>query len=166
MNYTDPDELLEVVDARDRVLGTKPRWLIHQEGLMHRAVHVLVFDLAGRIYLQKRSAQKDTHPLKWTSSACGHVDPEEPYDQAAKRELWEELGIEARPEPLARLEPHPDLENEFTRIYRLKTAEEPRPNPEEIVEGAFFNWPDALSLARDPSRAAPCLKHILKACRP
>ncbi len=162
MNYTDPNELLEVVDARDRVVGTEPRWLIHQKGLMHRAVHVLVFNPAGLIYLQRRSAQKDTNPLKWTSSASGHVDPGEGYDSAAMRELKEELGISARPEPLGKLGPHPDLNNEFAQVYLLNTGAEPVPNPDEIIEGRFFKWSRAVSLAHDPALTAPCLKHVLR----
>jgi isopentenyldiphosphate isomerase len=91
---SDADELLPVVDDNDVVQGVRRRGDIHALGLPHRAVHVLVFDAQGRLFLQLRSNNKDTHPGKWTTSACGHVDPDEDYAEAASRELQEELGLE------------------------------------------------------------------------
>ena len=55
-------ELLDVVDAEDRVIGVKTRGEIHAQGLMHRAVHILVFNSKGELFLQKRSMSKDENP--------------------------------------------------------------------------------------------------------
>lgn len=57
MNKT-TDEWFDVVNARDEVVGRETRRVVHATGLWHRAVHVLVFDAAGRIFLQKRSMKK------------------------------------------------------------------------------------------------------------
>jgi isopentenyl-diphosphate delta-isomerase len=160
--FIDSDELLPVVDERDQVVGRARRGDIHARGLLHRAVHIMVFDAPGRIYLQKRSANKDTHPLMWTSSASGHVDPGEGYEQAAVRELDEELGLTGKLEPVGKLQPAPELQNEFSWVYRLVTNKSPRPNPQEIVKGRFFKWPDALALADDHGRSAPCLKVVMR----
>lgn len=162
MNYTDPQELLPVVDAQDRVIGTMTRQEIHAKGLLHRAAHVLLFDPAGRLYLQKRSAAKDTYPGKWTSSASGHVDPGESYAQCAARELAEELGLEAELRPLGRLPAGPRTENEFVEIFTGVSAEPPRPNPQEIETGRFFTPAQALELAADPTRACPSLGAVLE----
>jgi isopentenyl-diphosphate delta-isomerase len=156
------DEILPVVDENDLEVGSAPRAEIHAKGLLHRAVHILVFDKKGRIYLQRRSADKDTHPLKWTSSASGHVDPGESYEQAAQRELMEELSLKGRLTSLGKLPPSTELLNEFSWIYHLTTAEQPRPNPAEILEGRFFAWQEALDLANDLERSAPCLKVVLQ----
>ena len=87
-----PDELFVVVDAQDRVTGQAPRRQVHAEKWLHRAVHVLVHDDQGRIFLQLRSPSKDTFPNCWDSSCSGHVDSGEDYPIAARRELGEELG--------------------------------------------------------------------------
>ena len=158
----DPQELLPVVDDQDRPQGVRPRWLIHQEGLTHRAVHVLLFDQQGRIYLQRRSQAKDTHPGKWTSSASGHVDPGEGYQEAAQREFYEELGLNA---PLAYLGTVPAqlaTGMEFSAVYRAQSRETPSPNPREIAEGRFFTPAQARALAADPRRAVPGLKLVLE----
>ena len=67
-------ELLDVVDDNDEVIAIKTRGEIHARGLMHRSVHILVFNSRGEVFLQKRSLSKDEQPGKWDSSAAGHVD--------------------------------------------------------------------------------------------
>ena len=68
-------EMLPVVDHRDREVGQAPRDQVHREGLLHRAVHVLVFDPAGRLYLQKRSPNKDTPPPEMDQLGLGTRGP-------------------------------------------------------------------------------------------
>ena len=87
------DELLDVVNDNDEVIGVKSRGEIHAQGLMHRAVHILLFNSEGELFLQKRSLSKDEQPGKWDSSAAGHVDSGEGYLDCACREINEELGI-------------------------------------------------------------------------
>src|SRR5580692_2637126 len=87
------DELFDIVNARDEIIGRAPRHEVHARGLWHRAVHVLVFNARGEVFLQKRSVLKDTAKGKWDSSSSGHVDTGETYDACAVRELREEIGL-------------------------------------------------------------------------
>ena len=80
-------EILTVVDEYDRVIGARRRDEIHRLGLRHRASHVLVFDLEGRLFLQRRGLHKDNNPGLWDSSVAGHVDDGESYDQCCMREI-------------------------------------------------------------------------------
>jgi isopentenyl-diphosphate Delta-isomerase len=160
-------EWLDVVDDRNRVIGAATRREIHARRLRHRAVHVLLFDPAGRLYVQQRSATKDSFPLCFDSSASGHVDRGEEYDACAARELREELGLAVAP---ARLAPvfgilaGPDTGEEFTLVYRLAGAFVPRPNPDEIVAGAFDELGAiAADLARDPGRYARSFRVVFAA---
>lgn len=84
-----------VVDEADCVIGEAPRTKVHGDNLRHRAVHILLFNHKNELFLQKRSRLKDRHPCLWDSSAAGHVDAGEGYDDAAARELQEELGVTA-----------------------------------------------------------------------
>jgi isopentenyldiphosphate isomerase len=91
---TTPEEQFELVDTRGDVVGLAPRRLCHgNPALRHRAVHVLVFDGLGRLFLQKRSARKDTAPGLWDTSVGGHMQPGEQPEEAAGREFQEELGV-------------------------------------------------------------------------
>lgn len=87
-------ELLAVVNDRGEIIGNLPRSEIHgNPSLIHRVVHVLVFNSKGELLLQKRSMNKDVAPGKWDTSVGGHVSSGETLDEAVKREMQEELGI-------------------------------------------------------------------------
>lgn len=88
------EELLDVVNDRGEVIKTLPRSVIHgNPALMHRVVHVLVFNEKGELLLQKRSMNKDVAPGKWDTSVGGHVDAGETILAAVRREMEEELGV-------------------------------------------------------------------------
>src|SRR5689334_24881313 len=93
------EEIFDVVNERDEVVDHKPRSEVHRLGLMHRAVHVMVFNRLGQVFLQKRSMSKDRQPGLWDSSASGHLDQGEAYDACAVRELREEIGLQLRAAP-------------------------------------------------------------------
>src|SRR5882757_2672876 len=101
------DEIFDVVNDRDEVIGQEMRANVHRLGLKHRAVHVLVFNRRGELFLQKRSMKKDTFPGAWDSSSSGHLDTGEDYDTCAVRELQEEIGltVASAPKRLFKLEP-------------------------------------------------------------
>ncbi len=88
------EELLEIVNKQGEVIGLALRPDIHgNPSLIHRVVHVLVFNKKGEIVLQKRSNNKDVAPGKWDTSVGGHVNPGEDLLEAAKREMGEEIGV-------------------------------------------------------------------------
>ena len=90
----DNSEKLEIVDTEGKVIGITERAELHRDpSLIHRVVHVLVFNRKGGLLLQKRSRQKDVAPGKWDTSVGGHVAPKEDVLAAAQREMKEELGI-------------------------------------------------------------------------
>ena len=91
-------EVFDIVDEDDRIIGQATRDEVHgNPGLIHRVVHILVFNRSNDIYLQKRSKNKDVQPGKWDTSVGGHVDKDESYKDAAVREMEEELGIKGVP---------------------------------------------------------------------
>ena len=95
LNVLPQEESFEVVDASGKVIGTAGRSELHSNpALIHRVVHVLVFDKTGYLLLQKRSMEKDTAPGKWDTSVGGHVHIGEEIHAAALREMQEELGVQ------------------------------------------------------------------------
>jgi len=157
------DELFDVVDESDRVVGEAPRSDVHARGLNHRATHILVHDAKGRIFLQRRSLTKDTFPGCWDSSCSGHVDAGEDYLEAARRELGEELGWHDTSlplRPLLKLHASPETGCEFIQIFVLGPLPGPFDlNPEEITEGRWIA-PDELDilLREHPEQVAGSLR--------
>ena len=160
------NERLPVVDKNDRILRYARRSDVHGNNLRHRAVHILVFDQAGDVYLQQRSRWKDRHPLKWDSSAAGHVAAEESYEETARRELEEELGINVPLEKLLKLPASARTEQEFVWLYRGEIQGNPIVNRTEIETGAFF--PPAIIdgwVSARPENFAPGFMECWKAYR-
>jgi isopentenyldiphosphate isomerase len=134
------EEIFDVVDERDEVISQRTRREVHRLGLRHRAVHVLVFNARGQIFLQKRSMKKDCSPGVWDSSSSGHVDTGEDYDACAVRELREEIGL-VRAEPPGRLFKIDSCEatgQEFCWVYRCESEGPFTLHPEEIERGGWF----------------------------
>lgn len=89
------DELLEIVDDQDEPVLVVSAIEARRQKLLRRVVLVLLHDATGRLYLQRRSKQKIAFPGLWDVSASGHVRAGESRDDAARRELYEELGVKA-----------------------------------------------------------------------
>jgi len=157
------DEYFDVVNERDEPVGRALRREVHARGLWHRAVHVLVFDSAGRVFLQKRSMRKDMSPGLWDSSCSGHLDAGEGYDAAAVRELGEELGLRSapRPERTRRIEACAETGWEFCWVYRLRHDGPFVLHPEEIERGEWLA-PDEVTrrIAARPEDYCPAFRLI------
>ncbi len=135
------EEIFDVVNAADEVIDRRPRSEVHRLGLMHRAVHVLVFNSRGEVFLQQRSLTKDRQPGLWDSSASGHLDTGEGYDDCAVRELGEELGLQVEkvPERLFKLSASEKTDQEHVWVYRCRAEGPFQLHPEEIRGGGWFS---------------------------
>lgn len=165
----DPTESFPVVDDSDRILYAAPRGKVHGDNLRHRAIHILLFNGNNELFLQKRSRGKDRNPGVWDSSAAGHVLAEEEYDHTARRELREELGIEAPLERIGKLPASERTGQEFIWLYRARYDGELILNQHEIETGRYFQ-PAIVSgwVAARPGDFAPgfveCWKVYLDSC--
>jgi isopentenyl-diphosphate Delta-isomerase len=156
------EERLDVCDERDRVVGCAPRSEVHARKLLHRAVHVFVFNPAGELLMQLRTAAKDEYPLCYTSSASGHVSAGEGYDTSVERELEEELGLRGPVEFLQQFPAGPETSYEHTRLYRLTTSDPIRPDPGEVLEAEFVGLEElGRRMKREPDRYTPCFCTLL-----
>jgi len=148
------DEIFDVVDWADFVIGQATRREVHEKGLFHRAVHILIFNKSDQIYLQKRSMAKDMYPGCWDSSSSGHLDSGENYHSAAIREFQEELGVVA-PNLVRLFKLGPSVANgwEFVEAYHGKHSGPFIPNSSEIIEGRWFTKNEVEQLIRKKPEA-------------
>ena len=157
------EEFFDIVNERDEPVGRASRREAHARGLRHRAVHILIWNAAGRVFLQQRSRTKDVAPGLWDSSCSGHVDAGEEYDVSARRELGEELGLrlEQPPRRWFFVEAGPQTGQEFVWVYRLSHEGPFVLAPAEIDRGQWF---DPAQLGREmterPGEFSPAFRYI------
>jgi len=157
------EEIFDVVDANDEVIEQLPRSQVHARGLLHRAVSIFVFNSKGELLLQLRTPTRDEYPNCYTSSASGHLSAGEDYDDAAPRELAEELGISSPLTRLARFPGGPETANEFTVLYETVTDEPLTFDPEEIAAGEFLPLSEIGDrLAAHPEKFTPPFRTLFR----
>lgn len=131
------DELLDLVDEHDCVIDTKYRSEVHELKLKNiRAVHCLMINSQGKVWIPRRSAHKKTVPLGLDMSVAGCVSSGETYDQAFERELAEELNLKLSEvvwERIGLMTPHEHGFNAFAMFYIIKSDCAPMYNPDEFV---------------------------------
>lgn len=155
------DEIYDVVDENDLVLGQASRSHIHKNHLLHRSVHIFVFNFDKELFLQKRALCKDENPGLWDTSSAGHVDAGESYDEAAHRELFEELNLKAELINSIKIPACKETYGEHVQAYTCVSNDAIKVNPEEISEGAFFDIAQIQSqISSDPSQYTSSFKLI------
>jgi isopentenyl-diphosphate delta-isomerase len=111
------DEVCIVLDDNDVPIGSASKKVCHlmeniDQGLLHRAFSVFLFDSQNRLLLQQRATEKITFPDMWTNTCCSHplgipgetgsgLDASvQGVRRAAVRKLDQELGIKASQVPI------------------------------------------------------------------
>ncbi len=136
------DELLDIVNDEDMVIGQEMRSIVHQLGLQHRGVHVFLFSEDGKMLIQKRSADRASSPSLLDCSVSEHVKAGEGYLEAAMRGMKEEMGVDGvkiKPLVTIKMEYGPN-DNEISRIYEGRVKpEQIRFDPAEISEVSYMS---------------------------
>ncbi|MBE1488564.1 NUDIX domain-containing protein [Plantactinospora soyae] len=135
------DEVLDIVDEHDRVLGQAPRGEAYARRLRHRCVFVLARDPAGLIFVHRRTPGKLVFPSRYDMFVGGVVGAGESYDEAALREAEEELGVSGLPAPvpLFRFLYETPEHTWWSAVYEVRCALPVEPQPEEIAWYAFLD---------------------------
>lgn len=143
------EEVLDVVNGSNVIVGQERRDIVHKTGLLHRSVHVFVFNEAGEMLLQRRSPYKSLAPRLWDLSCAEHLSAGESFEDAAKRGLQEELGITEQTslklvrEAYLHMASYPEknmFDNEFISTFVMGTYRGAiNHDPKEVTETSF--WP-------------------------
>jgi isopentenyldiphosphate isomerase len=148
----DPDgEIVQIVDEDDREIGAMARRLMREQRLIHRASYILVFNRAGELFVQKRTQSKDIYPGYWDVAAGGVVLAGESYEESARRELSEELGVSAKLQFLFDQYYEDGGNRVWGRIFSCRHEGPFSLQPEEVEYGRFM----APGMALDYSKSEP-----------
>lgn len=159
-------EVLDVVDENNEVIGSAPYAEVYQQRLNHRIVHVLIFNEKGEVFLQQRSAKKTFCPGHWVTSAGGHVQKGESYEEAALRELQEELGVRTE---LTKIDESPYDHykmRKFLEVYRGLWNGEFSLNEDEVAGGRWFAVNEVKEMVKKNDFIHPELAHVIERLYP
>lgn len=138
MPHDNDQEMFPLVDEQGNIIGAATRGQCHDGSkLLHPVVHLHVFNSKGELFLQRRPDWKDIQPGKWDTAVGGHVDLGENVEQALRREVVEELGIERFiPQEVARYVFESDREREL--VFTFKTVYDGDIRPSDELDGGRF----------------------------
>lgn len=150
---TDPGaEEVVIVDAENQVTGQAKRREMRRQNLTHRATYILVFNQQGQLFVQKRTLSKDIYPGYYDIAAGGVVLSSETYEESARRELHEELGITAELEFLFERYFADDTNKVWGRVYRCRHEGPFALQESEVESGAFMTPAEIMA---SPARFTP-----------
>jgi isopentenyl-diphosphate Delta-isomerase len=133
-----------LVNEEDQPVGTMEKMEVHQQGLLHRAFSVFIFDRQGNMLLQKRAAGKYHGAGLWTNACCSHPYPGESTESAAERRLFEELGfntpLKKAFEFVYKAKVENDLtEHEYDHVFIGTYEGEINPDEEEVSDFRYVS---------------------------
>ena len=151
MTHAPDAELVDVIDDEGRTVAVVTRREMRARRLRHRCTYLLVFNRRGELFIHLRTASKDVYPSHWDVAAGGVLAAGESFDEGARREGREELGIDVQPEPLFPVRYADDRTVVHAVAYRVVHDGPFRLQPEEIVRGEFVPLDEVAGrAAREP----------------
>lgn len=153
-----------LVDERDNELGSMEKMEAHRAGVLHRAFSVLLFNSNGEVLLQQRAANKYHSAGLWTNTCCSHPKPSEKMENAVRRRLMEEMGVDAQPEFAYKFLYKVALDNnlvehELDHVYVGKFNGMPEINAAEVASWKFER---VSSIREDMKRNPDAYTHWFK----
>ena len=162
------EEQVVLVSEKDEILGVMDKMQAHENGILHRAFSVFLFNDKGEMLLQKRAAGKYHSPNQWTNAVCSHPRLQETYLEAAERRLKEELGIDTpltyRFNFLYKADVGQNLwEHELDHVFTGNFEGEFKLNEEEVSEVRYISIDDLdKEMSANPENFTEWFKIILK----
>jgi len=149
---------MDVVDDLDEVMGKVSQEEIYEKKLTHRIVHIMLINPKTKeVYFQKRSEKKKFLPGYYCTSAGGHVQSGETYEEAARRELREELGLSVNVEKVAELQFITNGHKRFIELFLAFAEGGLNFTDGEVESGEFLNMEDAKFLINQDEKIHPQL---------
>lgn len=133
-----------LVNEHDQEIGTAEKLSAHENGQLHRAISVFIFNSKGELLLQKRASNKYHSADLWTNTCCSHPRPNEDKKDAATRRLKEEMGMETELKWLMSFKYKTVFENgltehELDHVFVGYSDEQPTINPDEASSFKYIN---------------------------
>ena len=155
------NEHVVLVDEQNNRLGLEDKYRVHTADTpLHRGFSLFIINKQGELLLQQRSDSKIAWPGVWSNSGCGHPADGETPQEAAKRRAKFELGIDIDldsiylilPKYQYKFEHKGIVENEICPVMAVFGEFEPKPNPDEVKDTRWIEWPKFMEEIKKPNK--------------
>ncbi len=159
---------IPLVNDRDEIIGFGEKLKVHQDGTLHRAFSILIFNKNGEILIHQRAFGKYHSPGLWTNTCCGHPNYGESMMNAVNRRLKEEMGIETELNFSFKFQYTANFdngltENEIDHVYTGYCESQFKVNPEEVAEWEWQSLPDIESeMEQNPNKFTVWFREIIQ----
>lgn len=147
-----------LVDEQDRELGILDKMQAHEEGTLHRAFSIFIFNSKQQLLLQQRAVEKYHSGGLWTNTCCSHPQPGFTSVEAAQKRLFEEMGMRTHLEYAFKFIYKVPFDNGLTEheldyVYFGYSDEEPKPNTDEVMDYRYADIDTiAIEMAAEPTK--------------
>ena len=162
------DELLILVDENDDAVGLMDKLAVHQQGLLHRAFSLFVFNSDDELLLQQRADEKYHSPGLWSNTCCSHPNSLELLPVTISKRLQEEMGMQSQIEFQFSFIYQTDFgnglkEHEFDHVYFGRSDTKPIPNRDEVKDWKYIDLQKLKEeIAANPQQFSAWLKICLQ----
>lgn len=144
-------EYVILVDEQDNETGVMEKLQAHEEGKLHRAFSVFIFNDKDELLLQQRALSKYHSGGLWTNTCCSHPRPNETIKDAANRRLFEEMGMTSDLKIISSFIYKSEFENglmehELDYILIGKSNSHPKINTDEVES---YKWQSVSEIKND-----------------
>ena len=133
-------EYIDIVNDKDEVIGKileKEQYKVKPSQL--RFINIIIINDSRKILVPRRSSNRKIFPNCYDFSVGGHVNSGETYDEAAYRELYEELGIkDTKITKIVYFSPYNSKSNTFQTIYMLNYNKEIKDYDKNGISEIFY----------------------------
>ncbi|MDO8573652.1 MAG: hypothetical protein Q7R77_02780 [Candidatus Daviesbacteria bacterium] len=141
-------KLIDVVNEEGKAIKELDSEVVHKNGLLHKAIHILVVDSLGRILVRKRSQSKKLYPGVLSSSVGAHILTQDTEDKTARKNLKTFLGLDLPLVKIGNARVKDKIENELITIYLCRSNTVLNLNPQESDEGNFMKLDEVKRLVK------------------
>lgn len=140
-----------LVDNQDNQIGVCEKIKAHQEGKLHRAFSIFIFNSKGELLLQQRAKEKYHSGGLWANTVCSHPTPDRDILDSVEDRMKEEMGFSTEVNELFSFIYKSDYKNglaehEYDHVFIGNYDDNPIPNPEEVMN---YKWMNIKDLQKD-----------------
>lgn len=159
---------IALVDEQDQVIGYEEKLKVHEQGILHRAFSIFIFNDKHELLIHQRAHGKYHSPSLWTNTCCSHLLENMTMNECVHDRLQFEMGFDVRVNFKFKFTYRESFgngltEHETDHVYIGTWNSIPNPNTDEVAAYKWVSLPEIKSdMETHPEKYTYWFKHIMK----